>query len=100
MVAALGQRLDVVNVGGRHGQALACALNTEWMLAELHHPDAAPARIIATLGGGATLGVNLLVALLVGLALMLGAARAGSYQGSTPRVTTPPLCFGWHGRPF
>lgn len=65
---------DVVNVGGGDGEGLGGAGYAKRMGAQVHEPDATPAGIVAALGSGAALGIDLVVALLVGVALVVWAA--------------------------
>lgn len=72
--STLGERKNVVNVGGGDGETTGGAVYADWVGAQVHQADLAPAGIIAALGGCAAVGVDLLVALLVGLTLVGWAA--------------------------
>lgn len=65
---------NVIDIGGGDGEVAAGAVYAEGMGAQVHQADLAPACIVAALGWGAALGVDLLVALLVGLSLVIGTA--------------------------
>lgn len=72
--SAVGEWDDVIDIGGGDGEGLGGAVYAEGMGAQVHEPELAPTGVVAALGWGAALGVDLLVALLVGLSLMGWAA--------------------------
>lgn len=94
VVAAFGERKDVVDFFGRYQLALLLALLTKGMQLDVAVTDALPTSAVAFVG----LGVSLvLVVLFVHDFLMLGAVLLTLSESTAARVGAGTLWFIWHG---